>query len=452
MRRKYLHTLGALLLLGVLGGFYAYYGKRQSRAPAASESKPEEKLFSATNLHVVSFTLKTKDEEALTCQRESHQWAIVEPRNLPADQTSVSSLLDTLTRATVDEVIDLHPSDLKQFGLDSPAEVLDVTTDTKPEKFELRLGEETPTGGGVYAQVAGSPRVIKLAAFVKSSIAKSLFDLRDKRAVTLPADQIQRIEVIGKAAGYTLMKNPEGVWDLDLPPAARADRFGIDGIINQLRDLSMQSIVAEDKKGNEGRYGLTAPILTVRLSAPGGTQKILVGAKGQGKEAGRYCAVNSALAPVFTLNAGFLSQFRKTADDFRDKDLFSFSTFDVRHVEVETPNDHRVFEFEKDKWEQTAPKVQAESTSKMQDLLNELRDLRAASFPKGLSLAAAGLTKPEYRFQAAYGEKNQTQTVEISKVGQHYYGRLSTDPLPCELSQTALAPVEKALRDLSGGK
>jgi hypothetical protein len=452
MRRKYLRTLVALALLGSLWGSYTYISKRQSREPVPSESKPQEKLFPINSQQIDSFELKPKDGEALTCQRKTREWAIVKPRDLPADQSSISSLLDTLTAATVDEVIDPHPADLKQFGLDSPVETLDVTSNGKPQKFELRLGEETPTGAGVYAQVAGSPRVIKLAAYMKSSLVKSLFDLRDRRVVTLQPDQIQRIEVTGKDTGYTLAKNPEGVWDLVLPPPVRADRFGVDGLVNQLRDLKMQSIVAEQKSGMEVRYGLKAPLLVVHLNGPGARETISLGAKAPGKDQSRYCAVNSALAPVFTLNADFLNQFRKHADEFRDKDLFTFSTFDAQHVEIEMPTGRLVFDLQKDKWNQTVPKSRDEPTSKMQDLLNELRDLRAASFPKGLSLAAAGLAKPAYRFGVRYGEKKQTETVEISKVGEHVYARRSTDPLPCELAKTAPASLEKALSDLTGGK
>lgn len=449
MRKKYLNTLVALAFLGALWGTFAYYDRRKSRESPKAESTHEEKILSLDSSHIQSLTLKSRNGQPVFCRREGGNWAILEPTKLPADQSTISSFLNSLTTATVDEVVDPHPSNPKDFGLDPPATTVEVSTDTKPEKFTLRLGDETPTSGGVYAQVAGNPRVVTLASYVKSSLEKSLFDLRDKRAVTLDADGIQRMEVESKGKKWVLQKNPEGVWDLVLPPPVRADRFSVDSLVNQVRGLSMQSVVAEDKR-NAAKFGFGAPALRVKLGGPGGSQTLVLGEKGKDKDSGRYYAMNSALEPIFTLNTDFLTQFQKDPADLRDKELFSFSAFEVKRAEVETPKGHRVFEQQKDKWKQTAPSAKDETTEKVEALLNRLRDLRANCFPKdsGGNLAAFNLTKPAYRFQVQFGDKNQREIVEASKVGDHVYARRSTDPLACELSKTALDDIDKALSEL----
>src|SRR5581483_9585334 len=104
----------------------------------------------------------------------------------------------------------------------------------------------------------GNPRVITLASYLKSSLEKKQFDIRDRRALTLEAEQLQKISVAYKGTRWTLEKNPEGVWDLQLPPLVRADRFTVDGLVAQLRGLTMQSIVSEDKKKG-GDYGFGSP-------------------------------------------------------------------------------------------------------------------------------------------------------------------------------------------------
>lgn len=142
--------------------------------------------------------------------------------------------------------------------------------------------------------------------------------------------------------------------------------------------------------------------------------------------------MNSALDPVFTLNADFVTQFKKTDTDLREKDLFSFSSFDVKHLEVDTPKGHWVFDRQGNQWKETAPKSKVVSSDKMETLLSNLRDLRADSFPKSGNLADFGLAKPAYRFIVQSGEKNTTETVEAAKSGDHVYARRSTDPLPSE--------------------
>jgi hypothetical protein len=208
----------------------------------------------------------------------------------------------------------------------------------------------------------------------------------------------------------------------------------------------MQSIAAEDKKG-QGAYGLGSPELRLELAGPGGTQTLVLGKKD--KEGDRYFALNSALPPVFTLNSTFLTEFQKDPADLRSKDLFSYSSFDAKRLEIDSPKGHSAFEIQKDnQWKQTEGGSKTAPSAKMDTLLTRLRDLRASKFPQGSDLAPLGLTKPAYRFKVQFGEKKQTETVEVSKVGEHVYARLSTDPLACEVSKSAFDDVEKALGDL----
>jgi hypothetical protein len=294
--------------------------------------------------------------------------------------------------------------------------------------------------------VAGNPRVFTLASYLKSSLEKKLFDLRDRRAMTLDADQLRKIEAQWKGKEYTLEKNPEGVWDLDLPPPVRADRFNVEGLVSQLRGLTMQSVAAEDKK-QSGDYGFASPELRVQLTSPSGAQTLVLGKKD--KEGDRYFATNSALDPVFTLSADFLNTFKKDPADLREKDLWSWASYEVKHLEMDTPKGHQVFEQQKDgKWKQTAPAAKDLPSDKMDTFLSRLRDFRAESFPKSGDLAQFGLAKPAYRFTVQFGDKNQKEIVEAAKVGEHSYARRSTDSLPCELSKTALDDLEKALKDL----
>ena len=445
-QQKYVNTLIALAFLAAAWGTITYYDKRKGvEKPAAEVSAKQEKIFSLDAQHIQSINFKPREGDAFTCRREGGKWTLQAAKPLVADQGTLSGFLNSLTSATVEDVVDPHPASLKDFGLDPPSFTLEISTDAKPQTFTLSLGDDTPTSGGVYAQVAGDPRVITLGSYVKTSLEKKLFDLRDRRALTLESDQLQKIGVEYKGAQWTLEKNPEGVWDLVLPPSVRADRFTVDGLLSQLRSLTMQTIAAEDKK-KSGDYGFGSPELKLQLTGSGGTQTLIVGKKE--KDAERYFATNSSLDPVFTLNSEFVTQFKKDQNDLREKDLFSFSAFDAKRVELETPKGHWVFEKQQNQWKQTVPKAKNVNAEKMDSFLTHLRDLRADSFPKGGSLAQFGLAKPPYRFNVQSGEKNTTEIVEASKSGDHVYARRSTDPLPAELSRTALDDVEKALGEL----
>ena len=441
--KKYLQTLIAIVILAALWGGFYYYGKRKAKQNPSTASKAD-KLLSVDPSHIQSFTLKPREGEAVTCARaEDGKWEITAPGKLPADQSAVNSLLSTLTDATANEVASAHPSDLKDFGLADPAETVKVSTNSKPAEFDLLIGDNTPTNAGVYAQVAGNPRVITLDSFMKSSLDKSPFDLRDKRAVTLNLDQLKTIRVKSKKASYTLEKNPEGVWDLVLPPAVRADKFTVDGLVSELRNLSMMSVVSE-RKTNQSKYGLASPELTLELHDSSSAQSLVFGKKQEA--GGNYYAMNSRLEPIFTLSSGVVDRLEQNPSDLRDKDLFAFTQFDVKRIEITSPAGHHVLELQGKEWKQTSPQAKTEPRDVMDDLLSDLRDLRADSFPPGLSVAAAGLASPAYRFDIRYGDKSET--VEVSRTKDHLYARRANDPSPCELSPGALDPIDKIIAKL----
>jgi hypothetical protein len=445
MKKKYLNTLIAAALLAALYGGFTYWEKRKPSDTAKKDSESSsEKLFTVETKNVRAVAIKPREGDAVTCRREGENWMIEEPKELHADKSAIEALLTSLVGASIDQVVDPKPASLTDYGLDAPAMTLEVTTSAKPEKFTLVLGDDTPTGGSVYAQVAGNPRVFTLASYLKSSFDKKVFDLRDKRILSIPSGQVNRVEVTAKSNRWTLAKNPQGIWDLVLPPAVRADRFAAEGIVSRLESGTMQSVVAEDKK-NIGRYGFGSPELSIRVSGAGVTQTLTLGKK----EDSRYYAMNSALEPVFTLEAFFLNDFEKSASDLRSKDLFTFSTFEVKRLEVETPGGTRTFERQpQNKWKQTAPAAKEVATDKVEALLNKLRDLRAESFPASEKLDQYGLTKAAYRFKVDFGDKNETESVEAAKVSEHSYARRTTDVLPSEITKTALDEVEKALKEL----
>ena len=230
-KQKFLNTLIALVILAATWGAFTYYDKHKAVEKARrSTASNQEKILPLDAEHIQSITFKPRDGDAFTCSRQDGKWTVTDPRKLAVDQGNFSSVLNSLTTATIDQVVDSKPSNLKDFGLDSPAYTLDITTNAKPESLTLLLGDDTPTSGGVYAKVSGNPRVFTLESYLKSSLEKKLFDLRDRQAVTLKADQLQKIAVEYKGTNWTLEKNPEGVWDLQLPPPVRADRFTVDGL------------------------------------------------------------------------------------------------------------------------------------------------------------------------------------------------------------------------------
>ncbi|MGH9376070.1 MAG: DUF4340 domain-containing protein [Terriglobia bacterium] len=432
----------AIAILVALWFSFNAWNKHKNSEQAAKK-QPAQKVVALNSSQINSFTVTARDGTSFTCAKQGNTWSITKPQAITADQGKVASFLQSLTSAGLDQVISPHPANLKDFGLDPPDETIQISS--RGKQLTLRLGDDTPTSTGVYAQASDDPRVFTLTEDLKAALEKTLFDLRDTRAVTLDTSKLQRIQAKSGTESYTLVKNPDGAWDVSLPPDVRADHFAVEDLVDNLQGLAMQSIVSEQKK-DQASYGFAKPALTMTLVTPDASQTIAVGKKGSGG----YYAMNSALNPVFTLDEGSVSQFQKSAADLRDKSLFSWDMLDVKIFDVTTPSTHWVFQHTGDKWRQTAPTSKAIPSDKADALLSALRNLQAASFPaaKPGEMAKFGFSNPSYTFKVQFGPKNQTQAVEVAESGGHIYARRATDPLPCEVSKTDMATIENLMKQL----
>lgn len=442
MIRRYLSTLIAVGILVALWFSFTAWNKHKSGEETAKK-QPVQKIANLNPYQIDSFTVTARDGTSFACAKQGSTWRIVKPQGIPADQGKITTFLQSLTSADLDQIISPHPEDLKGFGLDPPEETIQVSSRGKP--FTLRLGDDTPTSSGIYAQVSGEPRVFTLTEDLKTGLEKTLFDLRDTRALTIDTSNLQRIEARSGPERYVLVKNPDGAWDVSLPPDVRADRFAVDGLMSDLQGLTMQSVVSEQKK-NLASYGFAKPTLTMTLVTRGATQTLLVGKKGgQG-----YYAMDSALSPVFTLDEDFVTEFEKPAANLRDKNLFSWDVRDVKTLDISAPGKHWVFHQHADEWLQLVPTSKPIPSDQFSAFLSALSDLQASSFPaaKPGELDKFGFSKPAYTFKVWFGTKNQTQVVDVAESGGHVYARRATDVLPSEVSKTDLTTIENLLTQL----
>ena len=212
----------AIIILGALAGTL-YWSERHKpaddTAKAADASPPILKLDEAS---ITRLELKNKDAEPIVlAKNNSGAWQITAPKQYSADTANVSSTLSSLSSLNSERVIEDKAADVKPYGLNPPSVEVDITEkDNKSQK--LLLGDDTPAGSGVYAMLAGDPRVFTIASFNKSTIAKSLSEFRDKRLLQVNVDQVSRIELLRKNQTIEFGRTKD-TWQILQPKPMRAD-------------------------------------------------------------------------------------------------------------------------------------------------------------------------------------------------------------------------------------
>jgi len=220
-------------------------------------------------------------------------------------------MLSTLSGLSADRVVEDNASNLKQYGLDPPAAELDITGKGQGTR-QLLLGDDTPTGGDVYATLAGDPRVFTVSSFNKTSLAKSLNDLRDKRLLTVDADKVSRVELLRKGREIEFDRTKDG-WQILKPTSSPADSSAVNDLVRSVTSATMQ-LNAGGTSDAAAEFARATPVATAKLTGDAGVQTLEVR-----KSKDDYYAKSSVVDGAFKVDSSLGTALDKKIDDFQKK-------------------------------------------------------------------------------------------------------------------------------------
>jgi hypothetical protein len=292
----------AVVILAGLGG--VLYWSQHRKPPAESAAVPSSAtpvILKVDPFAVTQLVLKQKGSDPVTVKKIEGKWQITEPKPYRADQEAVAGVLSTLSALSADRVVEDKAADRKQYGLEEPAAEVDVGT------RQLMLGDDTPAGGDVYVAVAGDPRVFTVSSYTKTSLGKSLNDLRDKSLLTLNPDKVSRVELLKKGQDLEFDRTKDG-WQILKPSASPADATAVNDLVRSLTGAKIDlSAVATG-------FAQATPIGTAKLTGDSGVQILEVR-----KNKDDYYAKSSATEGTYKVDSTLGQAFDKKLDDFQTK-------------------------------------------------------------------------------------------------------------------------------------
>jgi hypothetical protein len=445
-------TLGlAIVLAGLVG--YIYFVD-SGRPDPGVETK--EKVFGElTGDDIETVTIKSADGETTTVRKTNGTWALTAPVATEADQTELSNIASSTASLEMQRVVDEAATDVKQYGLD-PARIEVTFTSKGGQPRRVLLGEKTPTGSEVYAKLPEQPRVFLVSSFLESTFNKNTFALRDKTVLKFDREKVDGFTI---ASGPTTLQFAKAgsTWSIVKPFAARADYGAVEGAVERLGSIQMQSIAA-DAADDLKKYGLDAPNATFTVTAGSAKAVLTLGST----ENAVVFAKDAARPLVFTVAPTLRTDVIKPVGDFRRKDLFDFRSFSATRVTFTQGSETRTFDKtktkddkgqEKDVWKSGGKDIDA---AKAEDLLTKVSNLRAQSFEEARhpSLATPALTvvavfegsTPSGAPQdTTAGSSGGTETVTIARAGADVYASRTGEPGAAKLEPMAFDEIIKAL-------
>jgi uncharacterized protein DUF4340 len=303
----------AVVILAGLGGvLYWSQNRKPPEETAATPASATPVILKVNAADVTQIAIKQKQSDPVTLQKaDANKWQITEPKPYRADQETVASMLSTLSGLSADRVVEDKASDRKQYGLDPAAVELDITGKSQGTR-QLLLGDDTPAGGDAYAALAGDPRVFTVSSYNKTSLAKSLNELRDKSLLTVNPDKVSHVALVRKGQEIEFGRTKDG-WQILKPRSSPADSTAVNDLVRSLTSATMQ-LSASGTSDPAVEFARATPVATAKLTGDTGVQTLEVR-----KNKDDYYAKSSTVDGVFKVDSSLGTALDKKMDDFQKK-------------------------------------------------------------------------------------------------------------------------------------
>jgi hypothetical protein len=416
-----------LILAGIL--YWSNRRKPEETAKASADTPPL--ILKLDQGAINKLQLKNKDSEPVTlAKNDSGTWQITEPKPFRADQSAVSGVLSSLSTLNSDRLVEDQTSNLKRYGLDPPTAEAEVTEkDNKTQK--LLFGDNTPTGSAVYVMLAGDPRVFTVSSYTKTSVDKSLNDLRDKRLLTVDADKVSRLELLRKGQDIEFGRSKDE-WQIVKPKALRADGSKVDELLRKLTDARMDLSGTDDKKSKSvaADFAKATPVATAKVTGQSGNEELQIR-----KNKDAYYAKSSVVDGTYKVSSDLGQALDKGLDAFRNKKLFDFGFNDPNKVELRNGTKTYLIERNNQDWWSNGKKMDPDSAGLV---ISKLRDLSATQFPD------SGFGKPDIEAMVTSDDGKRTEKISISKSGDHYIAKRENEPMLYRLDSSSVTDLLNA--------
>ena len=173
-----------------------WWAKRHPQSDSSTTTPTSPTVVNIPDASIDSIAIQKNDASAINLERKNGKWAITAPAAFPADQDVANGVVTSLSPVMADSVVEDKPTDVSKYGLNAPSLTGELSTRRRANPTKSFSATMFRLVRSVYAQHKGDPKVYTLSfVLIKTSLDKSVNDLRDKRLLTFDTNQLTRIEL-----------------------------------------------------------------------------------------------------------------------------------------------------------------------------------------------------------------------------------------------------------------
>lgn len=377
----------------------------------------DKRLFVFNKDKVTKLALLYPDKR-IVCQRKGkEEWRLIEPMRTEADNSAVTTLIDRLSTLQAKQFVIERPKEAQLVGyrLDKPTLQVELWVRGRKKPLTLAVGKQHETDKSrYYARTARFPAVVLVDDFDLKDIRKTANDLRSKKVLVFKKDDVERISLRYDGTEIDMRKQKYGDetrWHLFKPVKVPADTWRVEDILWALEGAQAEGFI--DHPQNLADYGLEKPQLELRLWEKRRKHPKTVWVSVKGNKG--YLRTSEG-DTVYKVRVGLLNDLKKSSDDLRDLQVIKFNQDDAQEVVLRWDKKQvRLVKRAERNWELTEPKRKTANWTTVDNILLELKSLRADKWIAEKPSPEQGLDKPQLVAEVKLKD-GRTITVQFGKL------------------------------------
>lgn len=314
--RLFRKTLFWVIALAVIGGTFYFIDRQVEEKKVVEEIK--KRLFPFESKDIVEFQI-TRGSESIFLRKEGNDWFLENPLRALADKETVQRLVEAIIDAKFEATLFETQSEekLKEMGI-SGKDNLSVTFKIASGLVKtIIFGHRNPTMNLGFAILKDDPRIFRLTADIRAEADKTVYDLRDKTALSFEPLKSKGFEIKWLDGKSITVEHPsEGKWHIVKPKKAVANAIKVTELLYKIKTSKIKAFIDESPKDLTS-YGLSKPALKISMLDEKNKQiGLLVGGKDR-KQRGIF-AKRSDASNVFLLEEDFIIGIPKSAEELEE--------------------------------------------------------------------------------------------------------------------------------------
>ncbi len=389
---------------------------------AADKYKPvmaewREMRVTAANVNAASRIELTTPDGSTTLNSQAGAWSFTEDGGR-AEDTAVAELLETLSELNAVAFVDDASTDLATYGLDAPAAELRLTIPGLEHAERIAIGDFTDqqTKRLRYLRRNDLATIAKVKTADVEKIIQGPNTYRDRTLVVVLPSRFEKLVLsspdpfTGRRSSTTLQRT--GVeWNLAEPVAAPVRSDQVDKLVETLGGLRATGVVGDQSQASA--FGLHDPPVTVALTYKPRLEYRIPEAETEDEPAEPVevqppsktveLALSRQGANVYAMLADRPTVYEVAPDlytqllaEYRSDRVVDFDETKVTQFSIRKDDVTHTFEKTEEKWAYRPEPDMPLDTTKVDNLLLQIRDLRTPRFVRhtGANLAEFNLATP----------------------------------------------------------